>query len=61
MTDIAMILEQVAAIRFGDAKRTAQLRRRALGLHLDALRCPSPTPLPGPPATDEEIGARWSS
>jgi AcrR family transcriptional regulator len=61
MTDIAMILEQVAAIRFGDATRTAQLRQRALGLHLDALRCPSPTPLPGPPATGAEIGARWSA
>ena len=60
VTDITMILEQVAAIRFGDAERTAQLRQRALALHLDALRCPSPTPLPGPPATGAEIGARWA-
>jgi AcrR family transcriptional regulator len=61
LTDITMILEQVAAIRFGDAERTAQLRRRALGLQLDGLRCPSPTPLPGPPATAAEIHVRWST
>jgi AcrR family transcriptional regulator len=61
LTDITMILEQVAAIRFGGEERTAQLRRRALGLQLDGLRCPSPAPLPGPPATAEEIHVRWST
>jgi AcrR family transcriptional regulator len=61
LSDIAMILEQVAAIRFGDAERTAELRRRALGLHLDGLRCPSPAPLPGPAATAAEINVRWSA
>jgi AcrR family transcriptional regulator len=57
--DIALIFEQVAAIRFGNDERTAQLRRRALGLHLDALRHPTPARLPGPAPTPEEIAVRW--
>lgn len=61
LADLTLILEQVAALRFDDHDRTAQLRRRALALHLDGLRCPSPTPLPGPPATAEEINVRWRS
>ncbi len=57
--DITMVFEQVAAIRFGDDERTAQLRRRALALHLDALRANPTAPLPGPPATPDELRARW--
>jgi AcrR family transcriptional regulator len=57
--DVTMVFEQVAAIRFGDGERTAQLRRRALALHLDGLRARPTEPLPGPPATGDELRARW--
>ena len=57
--DVTMVFEQVAAIRFGDEERTAQLRRRALALHLDGLRAEPAEPLPGPPATSDELRARW--
>ena len=57
--DIAMVLEQVAAVRLRDPARTEQLRRRYLTLLLDALRGPALTPLPGPPPTWREIGERW--
>ena len=61
--DIAMILEQATAIRVGDPERTVALRRRYLALQLEAMRARrprgGPTPLPGPPPTDDEIGERW--
>lgn len=58
--DIPMIFEQIAAIRLGDAERTATLRRRYLVLLLDALRAhPGATRLPGPPPSSEEFGGRW--
>jgi hypothetical protein len=59
--DLAMILEQLAAIRvgvFGDVARTRELRRRYLALILDGLRTRSST-LPGPPPTQDELGRRW--
>lgn len=57
--DMALIFEQIAAIRFGDAARTTRLRERYLVLALDGLRTPNPTPLPGPAPTGAELGARW--
>ena len=57
--DVTMVFEQVAAIRFGDEERTAQLRRRALALHLDGFRAEPTAPLPGPSATPDELRARW--
>ncbi|MCO5998934.1 TetR/AcrR family transcriptional regulator [Actinoallomurus rhizosphaericola] len=58
--DLPMIFDQITAIRLGDADRTAALRRRYLTPLLDALRADTPTrPLPGPPPSDEEVGARW--
>src|SRR5262245_22881540 len=59
--DITMVFEQVAAIRFGDEERTAQLRSRALALHLASLRSRPTEPLPGPPATPDELRARWTA
>jgi AcrR family transcriptional regulator len=59
--DIALLLEQLAAIRVGDEERTRQLRRRYLALMLDALRDRSGSRLPGPPPSWEEIGRRWST
>jgi AcrR family transcriptional regulator len=57
--DIALLLEQVAAVRIGDAERTRQLRRRYLTLVLDALRMPAAPPLPGPPPSWQELTRRW--
>jgi AcrR family transcriptional regulator len=59
--DLALILEQLAAIRidlFGDEARTRELRRRYLALFLDGLRV-SDAPLPGEPPTSDELGRRW--
>ena len=59
--DIALLLEQLAAVRVADEERTRQLRRRYLALILDALRNSSGSPLPSPPPSWEEIGRRWES
>jgi AcrR family transcriptional regulator len=58
--DIALLFEQLAAVRMGDEERTRQLRRRYLELLLDALRDRSGSRLPGPPPGWEEIQRRWS-
>jgi AcrR family transcriptional regulator len=57
--DLALLFEQIAAIRLGSDERTRELRRRYLALMLDALRADATEPLPGPPPAWEEIGARW--
>ena len=58
--DVAMLLEQLTAVTGATPERTRQLRHRYLALHFDALR---PTAareeMPGPPPSDEELGARW--
>ena len=59
VNDLSFLFEQVASIRLGDEVRTSQLRHRYLALLLDALHTPSPGPLPGPPPSWEEVGARW--
>jgi AcrR family transcriptional regulator len=59
-TDIAMLLEQVTAVHGLTPDRTTALRHRYLALHFDALRPGAASAeLPGPPPTDEELGARW--
>jgi AcrR family transcriptional regulator len=60
VNDVGLLLEQVAALRIGDDERTHELRRRYLGLLLDAVRAPSDDPLPGPPPGWEELAARWN-
>jgi AcrR family transcriptional regulator len=60
VNDLSFVFEQVASVRLGDEARTRQLRHRYLTLLLDALRTPSPAPLPGPPPTWEELGSRWN-
>lgn len=58
--DLAMVFEQVTAVRVSDPERTRVLRRRYLALLLDALRPGAATaPLPGPPPTGAELGERW--
>ena len=59
VTDLALIFEQLQAIRVGDHERTMQLRHRALALLLDALRFPDPLPLPGPAPHWEELRQRY--
>lgn len=59
VNDIGLILEQIAAVKLGDERRTAQLRRRYLALALDALHVTSGTRLPGPPPRWQELSARW--
>jgi AcrR family transcriptional regulator len=59
--DIALLFEQLAAVRVADEERTRQLRHRYLALVLDALHAPSGSQLPGPPPSWEEIGRRWES
>jgi AcrR family transcriptional regulator len=60
VNDLSFVFEQVASVRLGDEARTRQLRHRYLTLLLDALRTPSPAPLPGPPPTWDELGNRWN-
>lgn len=62
-TDVALLLEQVTAIRVADPARTKQLRDRALDLILIGLDVTSsPTArLTGQPPTATEIGERWRS
>ena len=61
LTDIAMLLEQLTAVTGPSPERTRELRHRYLALHFDALRPQRRVRprLPGPPPTDEELGARW--
>jgi AcrR family transcriptional regulator len=58
LEDLALMLEQVAALRLPDERRTRQLRQRCLALSLDALRATPSTPLPGPPPARAEIAPR---
>ena len=60
LTDIAMLLEQLTAVTGATPERTRELRHRYLALHFDALRPKAAGgEMPGPPPSDEELGARW--
>jgi AcrR family transcriptional regulator len=59
--DIALLLEQLAAVRVADDERTQQLRHRYLALLLDAIHTPTESQLPGPPPSWEEIEQRWTT
>jgi hypothetical protein len=59
--DIALLLEQLAAVRVADEERTQQLRHRYLALLLDTLHTPSGFRLPGPPPSWKEISQRWDA
>lgn len=59
VNDLAMIFEQLAAVRLDDPERTTELRRRYLALILEALHGESAGTLPGAPPTDEELANRW--
>jgi hypothetical protein len=57
--DVALLLEQLQAVRVGDPRRSSQLRHRYLAMVLDALHQPAAAPLPGPPPTPEELRRRY--
>jgi AcrR family transcriptional regulator len=57
--DLSYVFEQVSSLKAPTPQRTVELRARYLALHLDALRAPGRTPLPGPPPSDDDISARW--
>lgn len=61
VSDLGLILEQMAAIEFGATQeRNVTLRLRCMELMLDGLRATTPSgELPGPTVTDEEFAARW--
>jgi AcrR family transcriptional regulator len=61
VNDLALILEQLASIRLGDAERNHALRRRYLEVALDGLHARGERPLPGPAPTDAELTVRWGS
>jgi AcrR family transcriptional regulator len=61
VNDVGSILEQIAALRLGDAERTTAIRRRYLTIMLDGLRTPEPSTLPAPPPTWDEVTARWQA
>jgi AcrR family transcriptional regulator len=58
--DLTYVFEQVSSVHGPTLERTAQLRARFLTLHLDSLRAPGHTPLPGPPPTADEQHTRWN-
>jgi len=60
VSDLALIFEQLAAIRIGDHARTQELRRRYLALALDGLRAQADHPLPGAAPTADELTGRWA-
>jgi AcrR family transcriptional regulator len=60
VNDVGLLLEQIAALRMGDERRTKELRHRYLELLLTAVRQPAGDPLPGPPPSWEEVAARWN-
>jgi AcrR family transcriptional regulator len=61
VSDIALIFEQLQAVRAGDGERAAQLRHRYLALYLDALHATTGRPLPGPPPSWEELSERYEA
>lgn len=57
--DVEFLLEFLAAVKLGNASRSAELRQRQLAVVIDGLRAPGRTPLPGQPPTWEEQTQRW--
>ena len=58
--DLTYFFEQIASVHGATPQRTAELRSRYLALHLDALRAPGRSRLPGPPPTSPEQQLRWA-
>jgi AcrR family transcriptional regulator len=60
LNDLAMLFEQLTAVRVDDPERTRMLRQRYLELQLDGLRPEAArTTLTGPAPSSEELRERW--
>ena len=64
--DVSLAFELVAAIKFADPARTAELRHRYLalildGMRADAMRAGGRGELPGPPPAWPELSERWQA
>ncbi|MDQ6772854.1 MAG: TetR/AcrR family transcriptional regulator [Candidatus Dormibacteraeota bacterium] len=59
--DVSLLLEQIATVMVGDARRTRELRQRYLTLVLDGFGARPGTPLPGRPPRWQEISGRWAT
>jgi AcrR family transcriptional regulator len=59
VADLGQIFEMIAAVRFGDDERRAELRHRYLGLLLDGIFAEEESELPGPPPYVGEFASRW--
>jgi AcrR family transcriptional regulator len=59
--DIVLLLETIMLVELPGPDGGAALRHRYLTLLLQALRAPAPAPLPGPPARQADLIARWRS
>jgi hypothetical protein len=57
--DVSLVFELVAAVKFADPVRTAELRHRYLALILDGMRATGRGELPGPPPAWPELSERW--
>lgn len=57
--DLAMVYEQLTAVRLGTPERTRALRRRYVEVQLDGLRASGVATLGDAPPTPDELGARW--
>jgi AcrR family transcriptional regulator len=57
--DIVLLLETIMLVELPGPDGGAALRHRYLTLLLQALRAPAQAPLPGPPARQADLIARW--
>jgi len=57
--DIVLLLEMVTLVELPASDGGTALRRRYLALLLEALRAPGRARLPGPPARQADLVARW--
>ena len=57
--DITLLLETIMLVELPGPDRGADLRHRYLALLLQALHAPAQAPLPGPPARQADLAARW--
>lgn len=59
--DIVLLLEAIMLVELPGAAESAALRHRYLALLLQALHTPVEAKLPGPPARQADLAARWRS
>ena len=59
--DIVLVLEMVSFVDLPGPERGREVRHRYLGLLLQALQAPAASDLPGQPASEAALTARWRS